>query len=80
MFCNSSSLKVGDERGKEREKERERKRESAMLAFVVPLKTRGAFIVTVVTMRVRAYCEEMISSWGKKSSLCNARCVYARKE
>ena len=38
MFCNSSSLKVGDERGKEREKERERKRESAMLAFVVPLK------------------------------------------
>ena len=38
MFCNSSSLKVGDERGKEREKERGRKRESAMLAFVVPLK------------------------------------------
>jgi hypothetical protein len=36
MFCNSSSLKVGDEREKEREKERER--ESAMLAFVVPLK------------------------------------------
>ena len=38
MFCNSSSLKVGDEREKEREKERGRKRESAMLAFVVPLK------------------------------------------
>jgi len=39
MFCNSSSLKVGDEREKEREKERERKRERerAMLA-VVPLK------------------------------------------
>ena len=46
MFCNSSSLKVGYERGKEREKERERKRESAMLA-VVPLKD---------ARRVYCYC------------------------
>ena len=48
MFCNSSSLKVGYERGKEREKERERKRESAMLA-VVPLKDA----------RVYCYCYDV---------------------
>ena len=39
MFCNSSSLKVGDEREKEREKrEREKKREERAMLAVVPLK------------------------------------------